>query len=56
MSNPYNFTDDNRLEACAKFIHTLQAVAGCDARKIKALLHPKMIDAYLKMTPVRGHK
>lgn len=54
--NPYDFTDEHRLKACAGFVHTLNSVAGCDAKKIKALMNPKMIDAYLKMTPVKDKK
>lgn len=42
------FSDDDKIEAACKFIKVLHATAGCTAREIKKLFHPRIIDAVLK--------
>lgn len=44
-----NFTKEDKLHVVCLFIRTLHETAGCSAKEMKNLFHPKIIDAVVEM-------
>jgi len=48
------FGQESKIRGAVAFIEVMHTTAGCSAKEIKRLLHPKVIDMVVKMCAARA--